>query len=178
MRFGICAIFTGGLLLAAPTSVAASPQLTDAAQPPPRDDVVVSVGPLRDLLPEVANPTDGASAALVATGDDASMRHRLVVWNLASSSAGNTFGVHVHVGPCVPGNGDAAGPHFNTGGPPSPTTEVWLDFTVAPGGAASSRTTTPFVIPVGAANSLVVHENPTDDNGDAGDRIACLPAPY
>ena len=139
---------------------------------------VVSIGALRDLQPQKANPTDGASASLMATPLGDSSRHHLVVWNLDDSSAGRTFGVHVHVGSCVPGNGDAAGPHYNTGGPASPATEVWLDFKATSSGTASSHATTPFVIPTGQANALVIHEKPTDPSGAAGDRLACLPAPY
>src|SRR5699024_4127109 len=116
---------------------------------------------------------DGASAALTVTSAGDSTSHQLVVWNLDASSAGRTFGVHVHVGSCVPGDGDAAGSHYNTGGPPSPATEVWLDFTATGGGTAWSQATTPFTIPTGKASALVIHENATAPNGDAGDRIAC-----
>lgn len=141
-------------------------------------DTVVSSAALRDLQPQTANPTDGASAALVASTTGESTRHHLVVWNLDSSSAGRTFGVHVHLGSCVPGDGEAAGPHYNTGGPPSPRTEVWFDSTATSAGTAFSQVTTPFAVPTGQAGALVIHEKPTAPNGDAGDRIACLPVPY
>ncbi len=112
---------------------------------------------------------EGTSAVLVITGLD-------------PSSAGKTYGAHVHSGPCVGGQPAAAGPHYNIEGPtgpPDPDHEVWLDFTVLPGGVAYSQTAVPFVIPSGAAQSVVIHEKATDPNtGAAGARLACLPVPF
>ena len=175
MRRSIVSTLSALVLIGAVSPAVAA---TQPAHSTSAGDTVVNSGALLDLQPQTANPTDGASAALVATTTGESARHHLVVWNLDASSAGRTFGVHVHVGSCVPGNGDAAGPHYNTGGPPSPTTEVWLDFTATNAGTAWSQATTPFAIPTGQANALVIHDKPTAPDGDAGDRIACLPAPY
>lgn len=161
-------------VLALPAAASAATQ----AAPDPASGTGLSalaIGELRDLQPQTANPTDGASAALVAIARGGSTDFRLTVWDLDRSSAGRTFGAHAHQGPCVAGNGDAAGDHYNTGGPPSPDTEVWLDFTTRSGGVAQSSASTPFVIPEGGAQSIVVHENPTSETGSAGDRIACLP---
>jgi len=135
-------------------------------------------GSLSDLAPTVANPTDGASAKVLAVP----LRDRTVVAlfvrGVDRSAAGMTFGAHVHTGPCVEGDGAAAGPHYNSGGAPSPTTEVWLDFKVTPGGFGFAITVVPFVIPPGGANSVVVHEMPTDSMGMAGTRLACLPVAF
>jgi Cu/Zn superoxide dismutase len=94
------------------------------------------------------------------------------------------LGAHVHVGPCVEGNGGAAGPHYNADPtiPPVVTdeTEVWLDVVVGANGTASSEATVPFVIARGAAASVVIHADATSTGpqppaGVAGARWACLP---
>ena len=140
--------------------------------------VVTASGPLTDLS-AAANPTDGARGRLVAVArGDGTTRFVFVVTGLDRRAAGTTLGAHVHVGPCVPGNGAAAGPHYNTstGGPPSPENEVWLDFTILPGGVGYAHTVVPFEIAPGDAQSVVVHALPTEEGtGVAGARLACLP---
>ena len=140
--------------------------------------VIVSRGQLRDLAPTTANVTDGAHASVIAyNGGDRSLV-LLIVRGMDRNAAGTMFGAHVHVGPCVAGNGAAAGPHYNSGGPASPQTEVWLDFTVTRGGSGVAKATVPFVIPPGAAASVVIHAMPTDPMGAAGARQACLPVNF
>jgi len=140
--------------------------------------VVNASGLLSDLSP-AANPTDGARAQVyaVAPGNGSTYVY-LILTGLDPASAGSTFGAHVHVGQCVTGNGAAAGAHYNMGGIPSPQTEVWLDFTVRPGGFAVSQTVVPFEIPPHGAGAVVVHAMPTQPGGAAGARIACLPAQF
>lgn len=102
---------------------------------------------------------------------------------IGAAAEGGTFGAHLHVGPCVAGNGAAAGAHYNTdlvAGtlPPlheiSEDTEVWLDLTVEDG-AATSTASVPFV-PLPGARSVVIHALATDHHtGLAGGRLACLP---
>ncbi len=59
----------------------------------------------------------------------------------------------------------------------TPDNEVWLDFTVRPGGVAYS--TVPFEIAPGTAQSVVIHAQPTQERtGSAGARIACLPVAF
>jgi len=135
-------------------------------------------GPLVDFAPSTANATDGASADLWAAVTDGSTAFRVYFSGLDPAAAGSTFGVHIHVGPCVAGNPTAAGAHYNIGGPPSTSTEVWLDFTVRAGGYGYSTTTVPFVIPAGGAKSMVVHALPTAPTGAAGARQACLPVSF
>jgi Cu/Zn superoxide dismutase len=145
---------------------------------------VFAGGSLRDLQPASSNPTDAAQATLIAVPAGDSTLFFLFVRGLDPSAAGSTFGAHIHVGPCVPGNGAAAGPHYNTTGGAviTPETEVWLDFTVLPGGFGFATTTVPFVIEPGTAQSLVVHQLPTQADGGnpgfAGARIACLPVDF
>ena len=145
---------------------------------------VFASGPLRDFQPATSNPTDDAQARLFAVPTGDSTVFFLFVYGLDPSTAGTTFGAHIHTGPCVPGNGAAAGPHYNTTGGAviTPETEVWLDFTVLPGGIAYAQTTVPFVIEPGTANSLVVHQLATQPGGSnpgfAGARLACLPVDF
>jgi Cu/Zn superoxide dismutase len=141
--------------------------------------VVTASAPLTDLSPTTADPTDGASARLVAVGIDGyGTRAVLIVTGLDPSAVGTSFGAHVHTGPCVAAQPALAGPHYNAGGPPSLQTEVWLDFTVLPGGVGAAQATVPFTIPEGKAQSVVIHRLPTDANGVAGARMACLPAQF
>ncbi len=156
--------------------------LTVGAQPAFADTSVVRAsGRLTDLSAS-SNPTDGARARVVAVArGDGTTQFVFVVTGLARSAKGKTLGAHVHVGPCVPGNGAAAGPHFNTGdgGPPSPQNEVWLDFTIRSGGVGIARTVAPFEIPPGGARSIVIHAQPTQEGtGLAGARLACLPVTF
>ena len=160
---------TGALLLGAVPAGAASP-------------FVEARGPLSDLAPATANATDGASGNFFAIAGGGHTTFVLFVSGLDPASAGTTYGAHVHVGTCVAGDGAAAGPHYNTGGTPSTTTEVWLDFKVLPGGYGFAVTTVPFVIEPGAARAVVVHAQPTQSGGAtpgaAGGRIACLPVDF
>lgn len=166
------------VLLTAATAVAAvAPGIASAettAKP-----FVQAAGPLVDLMPTTANPTDGAQGQFYAFTVGGQTTAVLVLTGL-SDSVGQTFGAHVHVGPCVAGNGALALGHYRdpVSAAPSPTSEVWLDFTVLPGGVAVSRTTVPFVIPEGGAQSVVIHALPTDTGGAAGARMACLPVSF
>lgn len=139
---------------------------------------VQSSGPLQDFAPLVPNVTDGASAQLYALASGGSTTFWVYFSGLDPTAAGTTFGAHIHVGPCVAGSPTMAGPHYNTGGTPSPTTEVWLDFVVRPGGYAYVQTLVPFTIEPGAAKSMVVHALPTAASGAAGARQACLPVNF
>jgi Cu/Zn superoxide dismutase len=142
-----------------------------------------SNGPLVDLQPAAANATDGAWADLWSVTEDGVTSMWLFIEGLDPAAEGATYGVHIHVGPCVEGNGAAAGPHFNSdGGVPSTENEVWLDFTVLPGGYGYAEATVPFGIAPGAARSMVIHLEPTQAGGAmpgaAGGRQACLPAEF
>jgi Cu/Zn superoxide dismutase len=143
--------------------------------------VVTEQGELSDLIPAAAGPLDGARAVLVMVSDDGQSSVRLHVSGIDRSVAGRTFGAHLHFGPCVAGNGAAAGPHYNTDTlagrvPPrvDETTEVWLDFTVTEGGTGHAAAEVPFV-PQPGNRSIVIHQEPTDPSGAAGPRLACLP---
>lgn len=138
-------------------------------------------GALTDLQTAVDNPTDGADGSITIVRT----RHRTVVVfrvaGLDPAAAGERLGAHLHVGPCLEGDGAAAGPHFNIDaydGDPSPevsrSTEVWLDFDVRQSGRAHAVANVPFVLPPGGSQSVVIHALPTDPSGAAGARQACL----
>lgn len=166
----------GAAAMAAAVVSLPAPALAGSGPTTPR--VVTARGDLRDLAPASPNATDGAKVTVIAVESQNSTRVILLITGLDPAAAGTTFGAHVHTGPCVAGSPALAGPHYNTGGPPSPSTEIWLDFTVAANGVARSEATVPFGLPPGAANSVVVHALPTAPSGFAGPRIACEPVAF
>ncbi|HET8593840.1 MAG TPA: superoxide dismutase family protein [Intrasporangium sp.] len=139
-------------------------------------------GALRDLQPAAAGPFDGAAARALLVERPSGATVVLKVDGIDRSAAGRTYGAHLHVGPCVAGDGAAAGPHYNSeaqAGDPSPEisprTEVWLDFTVNSAGHGSATAVVPFT-PAAGTRSIVVHAMETDHGtGGAGARLACLP---
>ena len=106
--------------------------------------------PLTDLQPGVDDPLDGATARLIMIEHAGSTTFVLIVTGVDPAAAGQTYGAHLHVGPCVAGDGAAAGPHYNQsvldGDDPvvvSEETEVWLDVTINAAGVGVSTTTVP-----------------------------------
>lgn len=156
------------LVTGVPTAVAA----------PADPGVVANHERLRELAPD--GPFGSARALGVLVSHDSTLAI-LQVRGIDRSVAGRSFGAHLHAGPCIAGDGAAAGPHYNTDTiagkvPPrvDPTTEIWLDFTVTPSGAANALTVVPFT-PLPGNRSIVIHAQPTDHHGTAGPRLACLP---
>jgi Cu/Zn superoxide dismutase len=138
-------------------------------------------GNLHLLLSGKGAPFADASAKLTLVGHGDASTAVLVVHGVDPAQVGRTFGAHLHNGPCVDGNGPAAGPHYNhTGQPPTAVndqTEIWLDFTVDDDGSANAVAHVPFVATPGQ-RSVVIHERATAANGTAGDRLACLPVEW
>jgi Cu/Zn superoxide dismutase len=170
---------TAALLVAPTTAFAHSPDGGHGSGG--RFSISHNAGPLRDLQPTVASAFDQASASVVMVGWRRSSYFSLLVHGVNPAVAGQRYGAHLHTGPCVAGDPNAAGPHYNTDvlagvDPPeiSPDTEVWLDFTVSSRGRAHSDTRVPFK-PKRGQRSIVIHAEPTMDNGVAGARVACLP---
>jgi Cu-Zn family superoxide dismutase len=143
--------------------------------------VVRSSGSLADLQPGTAGPFDGARASFQLVASAHGSHALLRVSGIGAAADGSVFGAHLHLGPCVAGNGAAALGHYNTdvlaGITPARVDErreVWLDLRVEDGAAASTAAV-PFV-PLPGARSVVVHAKATDHHtGGAGDRLACLP---
>ncbi|GAB3927464.1 hypothetical protein GCM10029976_023680 [Kribbella albertanoniae] len=153
-------------------------QATDAAE------VVRARGSLHDLQLSTTGPFDDARARFLMVQRQGSSVVILKVRGIDQSVAGRTFGAHLHTGPCVTGNGAAAGPHYNADTvaghvPPrvDASTEVWLDFEVTPAGKGFAIARVPFT-PLPGNRSVVIHEMPTDHHGAAGPRQACLPVSW
>jgi hypothetical protein len=138
-------------------------------------------GELADLAPTASGPFDHASAKLTLVGHGSASTALLLVKGVDGAVAGRTFGAHLHTGPCVSGDGAAAGPHYNHSGSVPPvvndSTEIWLDFTVDDQGNAQSVTHVDWVAEPGR-HSVVVHRDPTAADGTAGPRLACLPVEW
>ena len=158
---------TAIVLLAASPALALGPILRTAAQ-------------LTDVAPAAAGPFDGASARVQLVESARGSHAVLTVTGIAPSAEGGTFGAHLHDGPCVAGDGAAAGPHYNahvhgqteTAGV-NDRTEIWLDFRVEDG-SGTGTASVPFV-PEPGRRSVVVHAAPTNpETGGAGARLACL----
>jgi Cu/Zn superoxide dismutase len=160
------------------TVLAAAVLIVAAAVPAGASDDLRFRGPLTDLQTDSANPTDGAAARARVIETESRSIVRLQLSGLDPAAAGTVFGAHVHIGPCMAGDGAAAGPHYNIGEAPSAHSEVWLDFTARASGRAVSLAIVPFRIPAGAGGSIVIHAMPTADDGSAGARLACLPLTF
>ncbi|WNB86478.1 superoxide dismutase family protein [Cellulomonas sp. ATA003] len=163
-------------------AVLAAPALAVTAPAVAHDPLVHDRGQLTDLQPTMTTPTDGAHGSVSAWRTSRGTTVVLRLRGLDRDSAGQAYGAHVHVGHCVAGDPMEAGPHYNsTGQPPvtvSDQTEVWLDFSITPGGTALAIADVPFTIAHGAAHSVVVHAMTTAPDGGAGARIACLPVHF
>jgi hypothetical protein len=133
-------------------------------------------GELTDLSPNTDDVFDGASAAAAMIGMEGSTFIRLQVMGIDKSAAGKQYPAHLHQGPCVAGNGAAAGPHYNSnvmaGLPPvvSAETEVVLDFDVDSIGNARATSNAPFV-PFPGVRSIVIH----GQLSAGAPPLACLP---
>lgn len=179
-RAALAAIAAGGLVSVAGVA-SASPA---NAIPATLRSVHLFAGRLTDLQPSVPDPLDGARARLLFVEHHGSSTFVLAVSGVGSAGVGHTYGAHLHTGPCVAGDGAAAGPHYNQSTldgtvPPvvNNRTEVWLDVTIGADGTGVAVATVPF-IPVPGNRAVVVHAAGTDDHGTAGARLACLPVSW
>ena len=141
-------------------------------------------GDLVDFTTTGPSPFDGARARLVMASRDDQTLFILIVTGVSREAVGETFGAHLHTGPCVATDWSAGGPHYNQSvieGAAIPTisaeTEVWLDVTISSGGTAVAITSVPFV-PVPGNRSIVLHAEETSESGTAGARLACLPVSW
>ncbi|WP_245818649.1 superoxide dismutase family protein [Haloechinothrix alba] len=102
------------------------------------------------------------------------------------------YAAHAHSEPCG-ADGSDAGPHFQHEVDPNqpstdpdyanPDNEIWLDFATDGAGDAEVTAEVPFGFAERAPASVVVHaeaETATEEGeaGAAGDRLACLTAPF
>lgn len=170
--------------LAVASTIVALTVLPAAAATADHGPLVRTSGALADLAPTASGPFDGADAAFQLVASAQGSHGVLRVRGIGAAAEGTTYGAHLHSGPCVAGNGTAAGPHYNTDViergilPPaneiSEDTEMWLDITVEDG-SGTATASVPFV-PRAGSRSVVVHAMATDHHtGGAGARLACLP---
>jgi Cu/Zn superoxide dismutase len=165
-----------GLAFLLPASAHASGHASDDGDGV-RGTTLVFQSPLSDLQTATTEPLEGATGTLRMTLGTSRSAFVLKLNGIDRSAAGTTYGAHLHSGPCVPGDGLAAGPHYNSATPPiiDEDHEVWLDFTVTRDGSGRATAVVPFV-PVHGSRSVVVHEMATDPHtGAAGARLACFP---
>lgn len=138
-------------------------------------------GDLVDLSASTADPFGDATAQLVMAQTGWGTVFHLRVRGIDLSAVGDDYGAHLHTGPCVAGDGAAAGPHYNASDVTPPVvnaqTEVWLDFTVAADGTGAGDASVPFV-PTPGDRAVVIHAEATAPSGAAGARLVCLPVQW
>ena len=137
---------------------------------------------LSDLSTATPDVFDGARATAFMMSVNGESTFRLQVRGIDKSAVGK-YPAHLHEGPCVAGNGAAAGGHYNDQkeeGLPAPylvngETEVHLDFTVNSQTSVRVVTVVPFV-PKPGDRSIVIHSNqPPVAPATSPARWACLP---
>jgi hypothetical protein len=138
---------------------------------------------LSDLSTATPDVFDGAKATAFMMSVNGESTFRLQVRGIDKSAVGKKYPAHLHEGPCVAGNGAAAGGHYNTQKeeglePPylvNGETEVHLDFTVSSRRSARVVAVVPFV-PKPGERSIVIHSNEAPVlPATSPARWACLP---
>jgi Cu/Zn superoxide dismutase len=147
-------------------------------------------GPLRDLDTSTDDGAFDSATALVKITETADGTTYWIRVKGIDAPSDAEFGAHLHTGPCIEGNGTAAGPHYNadvasgkTGADVvvSSATEVWFELTPNENGVAVDSTEVLFVptdFHGDQEMSIVIHAHSTDDMGVAGPRQACLPLDF
>ncbi|RYP80789.1 hypothetical protein EKO23_24375 [Nocardioides guangzhouensis] len=100
---------------------------------------------------------------------------------LAGLPPNRSFGAHVHTGHCGTDPLTSGGHYQHSTDPSVPLAdrEVWLDLTSDEHGRAVAEVIRPWVIPAGAAGSVVIHAAPTNPaTGSAGARLLCTDVPF
>jgi Cu-Zn family superoxide dismutase len=142
-----------------------------------------SSGDVKDLSTATPDVFDDASATAFMMAVNGESTFKLYVRGIDKSAVGKKYPAHLHEGPCVAGDGAAAGGHYNTqkeAGLASPyavngETEVHLDFTVNSPYHVSVTTAVPFV-PKPGERSIVFHsDKPPVAPATSPARLACLP---
>ena len=120
-----------------------------------------------------------ASVRIMETPDGTGFK--LHVEGIETSVAGETFGSHLHVGPCAAPSDDVPDPtkgHYkhDPNGPANPENEVWFDVVPSGTGVATGNTFVSFrPVDDDGLMSIVIHAKPTDASGKAGTKEVCLP---
>ncbi len=137
---------------------------------------------MRDLQTTSDGVFDSARALLKVTETADGSSYSIRIKGIDPSAASLNYHSHLHVGPCIEGDGLAAGGHYNSqaaAGLPvtevSPTTEVWFELIPNQDGVAIYDTSVSFV-PVDFHTdqimSVVIHSL------GSSAREACLPLDF
>ncbi|WP_242901104.1 superoxide dismutase family protein [Actinomadura terrae] len=166
-------------LVTAGVALASLPAPALARSAPAQDErQIISVGPTNVYDPAYS----GVRTEVIVTEQG----HRTIVTLRATGfpakAAGHTFGAHVHRRVCGRNPADS-GDHYRdpkvAAKAPLREKEIWLDLKVERGGSASARTVHHGLIADGAAGSVVIHAQPTNERtGDAGARLLCTNVPF
>jgi hypothetical protein len=101
---------------------------------------------------------------------------KLRVEGIATSVEGQTFGAHLHIGPCsaLP-LADTTDVHYRNepAAGATPENEVWFALVPSANGVATDETFVSFK-PVGA-QSIVIHHHANNAQGQAGPKEVCVP---
>jgi hypothetical protein len=123
---------------------------------------------------DIAFDTATATVRIMDTPDGTGFKLR--VEGIATSVAGQTFGAHLHIGPCsaLPLS-DTTGVHYRDveAAGATPENEVWFALVPSANGVATDDTFVSFK-PVGA-ESIVIHHHANDAQGKAGPKEVCVP---
>lgn len=167
-------------VLLTPTAASADLRMSDLGQGASKTSSMTWAhyhGGLTDY-PTTPDVFTGARATAMMMGLDGQSTFRLSIKGIDEGAAGNEYPAHLHAGPCLANDPDAAGGHYNVSSevPPlvSETTEVYLDFTVNDRGSARITVSVPFV-PTAGTRSIVLHSDETPAPGSSPTRLACLP---
>ncbi|WP_369394626.1 superoxide dismutase family protein [Streptomyces sp. CG1] len=130
----------------------------------------------------------GAKATITSKAEDGGREITLAVSGLRPN---RSYGSHVHAKACGAKPADS-GPHYQDKKDPvqpsvdpayaNKNNEVWLDFTTNAKGEATMTSHVKWAFRKDGANSVVIHAHRTSTEpgkaGMAGDRLACLTAPF
>ncbi len=127
-----------------------------------------------DFTYGASNPFASADADVHVVKTSNGTKVTLQVHGVAAD-AGKTFGAHVHQNPCG-AVGTDAGPHYQQVGAAGSLEdrEVWLDFGVNAAGNGHAKATRPWLIDDSTPRSVIIHALPTEPDGVAGARLACI----
>ncbi len=146
------------------------------------EERVIGTGSALQVYTDVENNPIPASATAMGTAWDSGGKLKLAL-EVAGFPADRDFGAHLHKLPCQDTKGGGHYQHtaaptmedVNTPDYANTANEAWLDFKTAADGSAMIESTQNWLPRAGEARSIIIHAMMTDENGRAGDKLACLP---
>jgi Cu-Zn family superoxide dismutase len=190
MRTTVAAL-AGAALLTGGLAACSTPPPAPAVKPVAETSVVApaaSGDQPKGITYDVARIPLGAK---LSTGSSVADGQTTVELKVSGLLPNTKYGSHVHTKPCGAKPADS-GPHYqNEKDPVTPSVdpkyanaqnEIWLDFTTDAAGAATASATVKWEFRKGEANAVIVHATHSSTEhgkaGTAGDRLACLTAPF